>query len=1576
MLFKLFVCLLYISIANAAVSAPTGLDSTSIRSNSFTLTWDESADLDYQVTVQLSSVTTDPTTPSGATVSSGVTIMQTTSGADIQPNTNYDVFLFAVSQTDSSDFAIAAPLTRLTTASNAPTISGITTVGSDRFTVNWDYTNPAAGLQQATEYRVTYSDGSGSKQTEPVANIDTKMLQITGLTSNTDYSVTVLAWKDDVISTDDSALSLVATFDKPTGLSTTAVTSTSIEISWSAPDTTGGGSATIDGYVVSWTPASSDGSSTKDVTGTSATIDSLQANTDYSITVAAKSTNNGVGAVSDALSATTGIGKPTGLTVGDTSSSTIQVTWSAPSGGNAVAITGYVLTWTPPTGAGSMVATTDLSSPTTISGLNSNTEYSIQVTATSGSGNGDVSDAVKGTTGIGKPTGLTVGDTSSSTIQVTWSAPSGGNAVAISGYELAWTSATGAGSMMATTDGSTPTTISGLNSNTEYNIRVTATTSGSGNGDMSDAVKGTTVSDKVITPTSTASTSTSISLQWDAVGGSGSVTYTVEWDPASSDGTTSSKPNIDGTSTTIDGLSSNTGYTFTIKAVNAGGTGEASNSVQFFTVPGIASMISVTLAADRTTKAVVSFNLPTNGADNYQATFATSGESDKIFTSTISPINADGLTPGQSYDVTVRARNTAGFGEESSSSITMAPNPVTGLSATKLTDEYIVIRWTLPSSAASAIYDRQLIKYNEEGNVAQLEIRIDGTTSTSYNITGLTSGVNYIIKVFSVSNDILSDVASISQATANTGPSNIRIVNQTTTSIEISWSPPFAEVQFDSYLLSYVVVGDTASEVDKIIAKTITSFVISPLDPGTLYRISVRSVGEATSDPVTEDIPTVPDVVKNLDAIQSNGNPTTQLDVTWNKPSGRGERINISYVGLSIASMNEMSVGFNDTTATLSVIPGNTYNITVSVISNELQSDSMVKMNAKPAQPLDLVSVPAIDNINVTWTPSDGFIQKYVVVALSNAIEQHRMDISKDDASHVIPNLSSYTDYNISIYSIIVDVAGSDQESEHSLISDRTLAAAPPPPPADAAEGFSSGQATTTSYTFVLPADTFSSDNGPIQYYAVFRTTSLDGEAPNVNGPLEPCDKAGVTECVAMWTDELGNPATVQSGRRKRQAGNEQISFTLGSGEMTQSPYRDDVTYTNLALDPNTGYRVAVAAKTGNDELTVTQWSPVVQTAATSNTVTVVIAVVVPVVVIIGLAIIAVWFYRRRSQTKNRPNQQKLNVVDSVKDKELKRNIPLSKFLTHIRNVSQPNLYKEFQNISFSHPDFSNSVGKLSQNDEKNRCQNILPYNRNRVKITTIFGEEGSDYINASYIHMSTNEKKFIATQGPLPNTMDDFWRMIWEQECLYIVMLGKLVIKGEVACNQYWPSHNEPTTAHGVTLHLVAEKENDWWTSRELIVKRNRSERKLKQFHFTSWDNDDEFERKNIQALIRFIAEVRKEVDASESSSPIVVHCSNGSGRSGTFIALDRLLQEMQEKSSVNIFETVQQLRQDRMAMVENFKQYLVLYKGVECVLNHMYDEVLPNNSYVNDHVKNDSDQVIYETIPELYEEYDLSNV
>ncbi|CAK8684509.1 unnamed protein product [Clavelina lepadiformis] len=649
----------------------------------------------------------------------------------------------------------------------------------------------------------------------------------------------------------------------------------------------------------------------------------------------------------------------------------------------------------------------------------------------------------------------------------------------------------------------------------------------------------------------------------------------------------------------------------------------------------------------------ISWSPPQFGsADYYRVTYTdSSGETFHNETTNQTSYELD-VVYGEKYNVEVRSVFAGYQSDPESRETVISPLPVQSLQSSPINTTSIKVSWMLPSCGR---FD-QIVIYVNSSKIAVKNVTVGRVTDAV--VSSLTPGTIYTIFVEVVSFKVTSEITIVDDIP--TFPDRVNNLTSPptfpTNMTSISWSPPQLG-SADYYRVTYT---DSSGETFHNETTNQTSYELDVVY-GEKYNVEVRSVFAGyQSDPESREAIIFPDVVKNLNANQSNGNQTTQLDVTWNKPSGRGERINISYVGLSIASMNEVSVGFDDTTATLSVTPGNTYNITVSVISNGLESDSMVKMNAKPAQPLDLVSIPAIDNINVTWTPSDGFIAKYIIVALSNAMEQYRMDISKDDASHVISNLSPYTDYDINIYSIIVDVAGSDQESERSLISDRTLAAAPPSPPADAAEGFSSGQATTTSYTFVLPANTFSSDNGPIQYYAVFRTTSTDGGAPNVNGPLEPCDKAGVAECVAMWTDDLGNPATVLSGRKKRQAGNEQISFTLGNGEMTQSPFPGSPTYTNVALDPNTGYRVAVAAKTDNDELTVTPWSAVVQTV-TPVDVGLIVGLVVACVVIVILLIVGFIYYRRtRGKRKDVPIQEMVLVTSMERTS---KEVNLSEFM-------------------------------------------------------------------------------------------------------------------------------------------------------------------------------------------------------------------------------------------------------------------------------------------------------------------------
>ncbi|CAK8684508.1 unnamed protein product [Clavelina lepadiformis] len=989
---------------------------------------------------------------------------------------------------------------------------------------------------------------------------------------------------------------------KPTGLTVETTTSSTIQVTWDAPS--GGDAATITGYVLTWTPADGAGSMTATTDLSSpTTISGLNSNTEYTILVTATS-DSGNGDASDAVTGTTGIGKPTGLTVGDTSSSTIQVTWDAPSGGDAATITGYVLTWTPADGAGSMTATTDLSSPTTISGLNSNTEYTILVTATSDSGNGDASDAVTGTTGIGKPTGLTVGDTSSSTIQVTWSAPSGGNAVDITGYELTWTPADGAGSMTATTDGSTPTTISGLNSNTEYSIQVTATTSGSGNGDASDAVTGTTAppapaiasitdirsnqflvtwthsaagatskyrvdyslssdgsgggsqeitgssatsltidqdlvanteysvtvvafvssstesdasavtmattappapaiapitniqtnqflvtwthsaagattkyrvdysptsggdgggsqettgssatsliidQDLVanteysvtvvafVSPTtesdasaaklqntiplqvnqpsnSSDATTSKIYLSWDAVSGtSPSLTYTVSW---TSSGPSGSRTDLTTTSTTISGLTASTRYSFTVTAVNDGGSADPSDPAMFSTLPNQPDSPTLTrLSSTSTTQINVEWNKPSGGDDivDYVVDWWLSSSDGSMTSSGIVPgatassYTIERLTPGETYDVTVKARNSAGAGQPSSSAKhTTNPKPPTGLDVINTTDESILISWTPPSTSDS-VFDRQVeikfssshcktpdklsicahvfltlivflfayqvINYNEEGNSTQLEIRIDDTTSTSYNLTGLTSGVSYDISIFSVSNDVLSEAASITQATDTIGPFNIIILSQNTTSIEISWSPPPAKVQFDTYSLSYLAVGNATSQVDETVEKTKTSFVISPLVPGTLYRISVRSVGESTSDPVTEDIPTEPSMASfSLLSISND-----QIEVEISPPQlGLVDEYNITWTVVRWISMNSADGSGDDQSDLPDAVYwmyGASNSVTIPAKQNNLTHHTICDLNAGEQYMISVVAiykkVPALRNISLTAT--------------------------------------------------------------------------------------------------------------------------------------------------------------------------------------------------------------------------------------------------------------------------------------------------------------------------------------------------------------------------------------------------------------------------------------------------------------------------------------------------------------------------------------------------------------------------------------------------------------------------------
>ncbi|MGH0144633.1 UNVERIFIED_CONTAM: hypothetical protein FKN15_003714 [Acipenser sinensis] len=211
-----------------------------------------------------------------------------------------------------------------------------------------------------------------------------------------------------------------------------------------------------------------------------------------------------------------------------------------------------------------------------------------------------------------------------------------------------------------------------------------------------------------------------------------------------------------------------------------------------------------------------------------------------------------------------------------------------------------------------------------------------------------------------------------------------------------------------------------------------------------------------------------------------------------------------------------------------------------------------------------------------------------------------------------------------------------------------------------------------------------------------------------------------------------------------------------------------------------------------------------------------------------------------------------------------------------------------------------------------------LTYDWCRVKLSAIDGEPFSDYINANYMPGYHTAKEFIATQGPLPNTVEDFWRMAWENEVEAIVMLTNCIENSQVKCEQYWPLEYTPCTYGDISVTTSSEQEQPDWTLRDFTLKHMKSleSRTVRQFHFTAWP--DHGVPDNTATLIQFRALVRKFLDNRERNGPAIVHCSAGVGRTGTLIALDSLLLQIEREKAVGIQSFVQKMRLHRPLMVQ----------------------------------------------------------
>ncbi|XP_021369342.1 tyrosine-protein phosphatase 10D-like isoform X2 [Mizuhopecten yessoensis] len=944
-------------------------------------------------------------------------------------------------------------------------------------------------------------------------------------------------------------------------------------------------------------------------------------------------------------------------------------------------------------------------------------------------------------------------------------------------------------------------------------------------------------------------------------------------------------------------------------------------------------------------------------------------------------LQVTGLFPGERYDMLVIAGSYGEMSPHRNVSVQIPPLAPTDLliNTSLTTESTLSLSWSYNRSA-TFIEEYKLDYQSYRSSFVQtMTIPHPNDTVEDLNLVlgNLTSGETYKITLKSSTNDAYSEEI-LRNATVQ--PECLTILSEeanATDTISVQYTD--TSNYFDHYLF-YLTNESGQSAIQKDRVDTDRKVAFTSLSGGTVYSVKVVSVAEdQISDPQYIYLQTVPNQPHVTQTATSS-----EITLTIHKPEGHVDSFMVvCFRDKDPCGIHSLAVTRDSHSVTFdNLLPFTMYNFQVVAIAGIKQNSVFPRITTNQAAPSYVRDLKAVESspltVNLTWRPPlvpNGIITAYLVAYTNqDGIGGSRNLTLAGSLQYQSVYYMNFTDllaghtYSFMVYAKTVTL-GTPAVYNITL---RTY----PPPIIDAATSTPKGVtdkgiATVTPTTVIVHfTNPFSSKYGDIINYTVIVATDTTEQYTNAHATLPDWKAAQVDpsikayQAIANCSTFFEESSTCNGVFRlhKRSVTLDYKVFEIGTESNCYSK-----SYCNGPLQQQTKYYVKLRGYTEGGYTDTNYSKPFLTSMVVEedNIGGIIGGVVAAILVIIIFIVVFIVFRRMRDRRSNMYKERHSQRLSMTPRSSLRKNrkshpVSMANFSDHIISMSADSDFKyaeQFEDLKEIGRDQPCTAAELPENRGKNRFTNILPYDHSRVKLLPTDDEEGSDYINANYMPGFNSRREYIVTQGALPSTRDDFWRMIWEQNSRNIVMLTKCVEKGREKCDHYWPHGTDAMFYGDLQVAALNETKFPSWTITEFRLSLGDVSRQIRHFHFLAWPDFGVPDKP--QTLIRFVKTVREKLN--RECGPIVVHCSAGVGRSGTYIALDRMLQNIGEHGEVDIFQTVAEMRRERVWMVQTEQQYICIHQCVLCVVegredeHHVYENAAFSNAGYEAHDKDD---------------------